>query len=54
LAELGSAHPDFDASLAAHAVVGALSDHLWQRSRPTRDEVDRIVEFCLAAARRTT
>src|SRR2546428_1608 len=42
------------ASKAAHAVVGALSDHLWQRTRPTRKEIAHIVEFCLAAARRTT
>jgi len=54
LAELGTAHTGLDASLAALAVVVALSDHLWQRTRPTRDEVDHIVEFCLAAARRTT
>ena len=48
---LGRAHPDLDASLAAHAVVGALSDHLWQRTRPTRDEIDHIVEFCLGGPR---
>ena len=50
LAELGSADPDLDASLAAHAVVGALSDHLWQRTRPTSEEIARIVDFCVAAA----
>ena len=47
LAELGSADPDLDASLVAHAVVGALSDHLWHRTRPTRAEIDHIVAFCL-------
>ena len=34
-AELGSADPDLDASLAAHAVVGTLSDYLWDRARPS-------------------
>jgi len=48
-AELGSAHPDADAALAAHGAVGVLSDFLWQRSRPTRADIDHIVEFCLAA-----
>ena len=50
LADLGSAHPDLDATLAAHAVVGVLSDHLWQRTRPTPAEIDHIVAFCLDAA----
>jgi len=53
LAELGSAHPDLDATLVAHAVVGALSDHLWQRSRPTSEEIAHIVEFCVSAAAAT-
>jgi AcrR family transcriptional regulator len=52
LAELGSADPDLDASLAANAVIGALSDHLWQRTRPTGKEIAHIVDFCVAAARR--
>lgn len=46
-ATLGSADPDLDATLAAHAVLGTLSDHLWQRTRPTRAEVDAITGFCL-------
>jgi AcrR family transcriptional regulator len=46
---LGSDHPELDASLAAHATLGKLSDHLWQRGRPTRVEVERIVSFCLSA-----
>jgi AcrR family transcriptional regulator len=48
-AALGSAHPDLDASLAAHAVIGRLSDYLRRRVRPTRAETDRIVAFCLRA-----
>src|SRR5215212_4008839 len=47
---LGSADPELDASLAAHAVLGKLSDYLWQRGAPTPAEVDRITGFCIAAA----
>jgi AcrR family transcriptional regulator len=47
--QLGSAHPETDATLAAHAAVGTLSDFLWQRVRPPRAEIARITEFCLAA-----
>jgi AcrR family transcriptional regulator len=50
--QLGSTVPELDASLAAHAVVGTLSDHLWQRTRPTGAETDQIVAFCLAVAGR--
>jgi AcrR family transcriptional regulator len=49
LAALGSDAPDFDASLAAHATLGKLSDYLWQRTQPTHAEISRITEFCLAA-----
>jgi AcrR family transcriptional regulator len=48
-AALGSTEPDLDASMAAHAVVGRLSDHLWQGTKPTAGEVDRVVAFCVAA-----
>jgi len=50
-AALGSPDSDLDASLAAHAVVGRLSDHLWRRTRPTRAETERMTAFCLAAVR---
>jgi AcrR family transcriptional regulator len=50
--ELGSAAPSADATLVAHAVVGVMSDHLTHRTRPTRREVDRIVDFALGAASR--
>jgi AcrR family transcriptional regulator len=49
LAALGSADPEGDAVLAAHAVMGRLSDCLGRRTRPTRREVERTVAFCLAA-----
>jgi AcrR family transcriptional regulator len=49
-AALGSADPDLDAALAAHAVVGLLSDYLWGRVRPSRADIDRVADFCLAAA----
>jgi AcrR family transcriptional regulator len=48
-AALGSTDPGLDASLVAHAVVGQLADHLWRHTRPTADEVDHLVAFCLAA-----
>lgn len=44
---LGSAAPELDASLAAHAVLGKLSDYLWQRKQPTAADRDRIVAACL-------
>lgn len=50
-AELGSAHPELDAALAGHAVVGRLSDYLWRRNKPSDDEVGHIVASCLAVAR---
>jgi AcrR family transcriptional regulator len=49
-AELGSADPDLDASLAAHAVVGTLSDHLWDRTRPSRAAIDHVADVCLSVA----
>jgi AcrR family transcriptional regulator len=49
-AELGSADPELDADLAAHAVVGMLSDHLWQRSRPSAATIDHVTDVCLAIA----
>ena len=49
-AELGSPVPDHDASLAGHAVVGRLSDHLWAGTRPSRDETEHLVEFCVRTA----
>ena len=33
-----------------HAVVGKLSDYLWQRTRPTPADTRRIVACCLALA----
>ncbi len=51
-AALGSSDPDLDASLAAHATLGKVSDHLWQRTTPAPSEVDRITRFCLAAVKR--
>lgn len=53
LAALGSADPDLDASLAAHATLGKVSDHLWRRTSPSPAEIDRIIQFCLPAVGRT-
>ena len=49
-AALGSPAPALDASLAAHAVLGRLSDHLWQHTAPPPAELDRMTTFCLTAA----
>ena len=49
-ARLGSTSPDLDASLAAHAVVGKISDYLWQRTTPTPADLAQITTFCLRAA----
>jgi AcrR family transcriptional regulator len=48
--QLGSADPAMGASLAAHATVGKMSEHLWLRSTPSPAEVERITQFCLLAA----
>lgn len=50
-AELGSADPDLDSTLMAHAVLGKLSDHIWERTQASPAEIDRIVEVCLDAVR---
>jgi hypothetical protein len=46
---LGSPTPELDASLIAHAVVGVLSDHLWQQTSPTAAERKQIYRFCTPA-----
>ncbi len=48
-AALGSARPELDAALVAHAVFGRLSELLWQGEHADRAEVDHLVAFCLAA-----
>jgi AcrR family transcriptional regulator len=47
---LGNGTPELDASLAAHATLGKMSDHLWAGTRPDRDEIEHITAFCIAAA----
>ncbi len=46
---LGSRAPELDASLAAHATLGKVSDHLWARTRPGPDEIEHIQRFCIEA-----
>lgn len=53
-AELGSVDAHTDSVLAAHAVVGVLSDHLWDRRRPTRQAIDHVADVCLAMATATS
>jgi AcrR family transcriptional regulator len=50
-AALGSQDPEGDATLAAHAALGRLTDLLWTRQPPTDEDVDRVTAFCLRAAR---
>jgi AcrR family transcriptional regulator len=47
LARLGSKRPELDASLAGHAVLGRLADHLWAHTQPTRAEIDHITRVCI-------
>lgn len=47
-ADRGSDRPEFDASLASHAVIGMLTDYLQQDRRPAHADIDRIVAFCLS------
>jgi AcrR family transcriptional regulator len=47
---IGSSDPELDATLLAHAVLGTLTDYLWQRTRPNKNEIEHVVCFCLAAA----
>ena len=49
---LGSDAPELHAALAAHAVLGLLSDCLWRGAAPTRSEADRAIEFCQRAVSR--
>jgi len=51
-AALGSDSPEADATLAAHATLGILSDYLWRQVEPTRVDVDRVTAFCLRAVAR--
>jgi AcrR family transcriptional regulator len=50
LAALGSDNPELHASLAAHATLGMLADHLWERTRASRRELEEITAFCLGGA----
>ncbi len=49
LAAVGSSQPELDALFLAHAVIGRLSDHLRERTQPTRGELDHLVGLCLRA-----
>jgi AcrR family transcriptional regulator len=51
-AALGCRDPELIASLVAHAALGKVGEHTWLRQAPTRAEIARITDFCLAAARR--
>lgn len=46
---LGSTDPALHASLAAHATLGTLADHLWAGTEPSTDELAAITAFCVGA-----
>ena len=50
-AALGSTNPELDASLAAHALMGKLSDYLWVLTRPSKRELEHLAQFCLRTAK---
>lgn len=50
LRQLGTPDAALRSILLAHAVLGVMEDHLWERSQPGDVEVDGIVACCLAAA----
>ncbi|MFC8043845.1 TetR/AcrR family transcriptional regulator [Nocardia sp. NPDC057353] len=49
LAELGSATPELDAALIAHATIGTLTDLLRRRELPDAALADRVTAFALRA-----
>ena len=49
-AALGSADPELDASLVAHATLGKMADYLWARTRPSRAETEHITRACIRVA----
>lgn len=49
LAELGSAHPELDAGMTSSAVVGTLAAWLETGRRPSSEDVERAVAYCLSA-----
>nr|WP_281378441.1 TetR/AcrR family transcriptional regulator [Gordonia humi] len=52
LGGLGSTDAPRDARIAATAVIGAVEDHIWSDTRPTSDDIDRLVDFIARAVRR--
>jgi AcrR family transcriptional regulator len=50
-AALGSDHPELDADLVAHAVLGKLSDYLWAKQEPSRPELEHLRRFSVAVPR---
>jgi AcrR family transcriptional regulator len=46
-AALGSRDPALDSLLAAHAVLGRLSDYLWSHESPSASDRRHIAEFCV-------
>ncbi|KPM56893.1 TetR family transcriptional regulator [Frankia sp. R43] len=49
-AMLGSSTCELDAELVTHAVYGRVSGHLRAGTRPTPDEAERLLRFCVSTA----
>lgn len=47
LAEIGSSSPELDAELLQEVAMGTLNRHLADATRPSRREVEHLVDFCL-------
>ena len=51
LRDLGSADPERDAVVVGDATFGRL-DHYLGAQDPTQEDIDHVVDFCLAGVRR--
>jgi AcrR family transcriptional regulator len=49
-AALGCPAPELGSRMAAHSVLGLVSDYLWQDRRPTAADLKAVTGFCLAMA----
>jgi AcrR family transcriptional regulator len=49
ISALGSTEPELDATVIAHLTIGRLSDHLWQRSAPSRKETAHLLQLVVRA-----
>lgn len=48
LADLGSSDPERDAAVITQATMGRMTEFLWMSRQPTPDDVEHLIQFCLA------